>query len=145
MKKSRWQVVSTSRYNRCPTRGNQLSADGKSLPSRLHGCSVRHGQTWPCISWGIFFKGSDGLALKSSDRPLPRRVIRPKRETKGNNAENHPVLPAFLDHSPASPGHGHRVSSSASVAVISSPFPRALFQLLLQIPFLPPPSVASCE
>ena len=72
------------------------------------------GQTWPCVSRGSVFKGSDGLALKSSYHPLPHRVICLKLGTRVTMQETISLLPAC--HPGPFSGHGHLVSSYTSVS-----------------------------
>lgn len=66
----------------------------------------------------IFSKGSDSLPLSPSYHLFPHRVIDLKLGIRGNNAGTILVscLPTILDHPPASPGHGHLVSSYTSVS-----------------------------
>lgn len=66
----------------------------------------------------FFSKDSDSLSLSPNYHPFPHRVICLKLGIRRNYAEAILVscLPAILDHSPASPGHGRLVSSYTSVS-----------------------------
>ena len=72
-------------------------------------------QTWPCVSRGFVFMGSDGLALKSSYHPLSHWVIYLKLGTGITVEGTISFLPATLDCSPANSGHGHCISSFTGV------------------------------